>query len=96
MQDTAALKMETAKRRLDRALNALEQRVALNSERLRQSDARDVAQLRDHARQVEREKQHLVAQLQRLDAYLGTIEDGLMTPPSLPNQTQKPAADEEA
>lgn len=87
-QDTTALKLETAKRRLDRALNALEQRVALTSERLRQTDASDVAQLRDHARQVEREKQHLVHQLRRLDDYLGAVEGALSNPPALPSQTQ--------
>jgi uncharacterized protein YukE len=82
----AADRMEAAKRRLDRALNGLERSVATHSSRLRQTNASDVAALRSHAQAVEREKHHLVSQLQRLDAYLGDLEQELAAgrPPALP------------
>ncbi len=83
--DGAADKLERAKKRLDRALNTLEHRVALHSDRLRQTNASDVEHLRQHAQQVEQEKRFLVEQLQRLDAYLAQLEADLQTPPALPN-----------
>ncbi len=92
----AADKMEAAKRRLDRALNGLERRVATHSDRLRQTNARDVAALRAQAQSVERERRHLADELQRLDAYLGEVEQGLASaqlaaqpatqPPALPQR----------
>lgn len=81
-----AVKMEAAKRRLDCALNGLERRVAAHSDRLRQTNAHDVAALRSHARAVETEKRHLVEELGRLDGYLGKLEHDLAAarPPALP------------
>ncbi len=88
----SADKMEAAKRRLDRALNGLERRVATHSDRLRQTNARDVAALRAQAQSVERERRHLAEELQRLDAYLGEIEQGLAkTQPATQPAGQPPA-----